>query len=624
MPGNSAVPCSIDHGALDENTRSSPHLVVILFYKYFSVESGSWFSLLDRYKDVYMPLLQRHQHTLCTSLGMRGRVLLAPEGINGTLSAPDEKTITAYIGTMERFDLAKEFGKMASLQVDSVEGDRSDVVRIRDSMLFAGVDWKMSEVDDHTASVRREPFPDLKVSIVSEIVSTGGALAVSEIPQHGGKHLSPLEFHEELVKGCWVGLGDNASREKGVGEKEVVLIDVRNTFEHAVGHFLDPKTGQAAIDPEMTSFASFDTNFCSRNAENLRDKKVLMYCTGGIRCEKASAMLRKRGVDDVSQLSGGIHRYLEVFGDKGFFKGKNFVFDQRVAIPPPSSGTHSKEVCGKQGSVGGEGNVCVGKCFECSVPYDEISGSRLCTVCRDLVLICPKCQMKLREYHCKRHTTWKDCYFTFLEVFDEAELKRQGKRLTEIRDGLDPPSEYRNMRRTLMRQITKVSKQVKRLENGESCVDRDALRRCRTCMETEDICDGLCWGFWKHSSVACDKAQYETLHSVREEGRDGSGSPPLSISVGNVVEPGAAWNETRHGPRTDDDGKRLRGRVVEVKSWGSGGDAKDCVAVLWDNFRSGSKSGSSFGASFQPKIYRWGVIARNGMSLYDVKCVNKE
>jgi predicted sulfurtransferase len=69
----------------------------------------------------------------------------------------------------------------------------------------------------------------------------------------------------------------------------------------------------------MVTFASFDSGLCTKQAETLKDKKVLMYCTGGIRCEKASAMLRKRGVKDVSQLKGGIHRYLEEFGYDGYF-----------------------------------------------------------------------------------------------------------------------------------------------------------------------------------------------------------------------------------------------------------------------------------------------------------------
>ena len=171
-------------------------------------------------------------------------------------------------------------------------------------------------------------------------------------------------------------------------EENVVLIDVRNTFEHEIGHFVNPKTAEHALNPNVVAFSNFDSTFCAKHASSLKDKKVLMYCNGGIRCEKVSAMLRKQGVKDVCQLQGGIHRYLDEFGDSGHFRGKNFVFDQRVSA--------SNLMC-PSASV-------VGKFIECSAPYDEISGSRLCSVCCDLVLVCPKCQVSLREYHCRRHS----------------------------------------------------------------------------------------------------------------------------------------------------------------------------------------------------------------------------
>ena len=194
-------------------------------------------------------------------------------------------------------------------------------------------------------------------------------------------------------------------------------------------------------------------------------------------------MLRKRGVNDVSQLQGGIHRYLQEYGDKGLFRGKNFVFDQRVTAMDSSSSS------------------VVGKCVECAAPYDEISGSRLCTVCRDLVLVCPNCQANLREYHCRRHSVWKHCYFTFLDIYGADELQSQLEQLEGHRESLIPAGDYKNMRRTLMKQITKVNTRLKKLESGEAEVDRESPRRCRTCMKTNNECDGRCWGFWKQAST---------------------------------------------------------------------------------------------------------------------------
>jgi hypothetical protein len=137
-----------------------------------------------------------------------------------------------------------------------------------------------------------------------------------------------------------------------------------------------------------------------------------MYCTGGIRCEKASAYVRSRGVEDVSQLAGGIHRYLEEFEDGGHFKGKNFVFDQRVAVGPA-------------------GAAVVGRCLGCAAPYDELSGGRVCTVCRVLVLVCPGCAAALQQYHCEAHQPWRRCYFSYLGGFSAAELKAQAAELQQ-------------------------------------------------------------------------------------------------------------------------------------------------------------------------------------------------
>lgn len=289
-------------------------------------------------------------------------------------------------------------------------------------------------------------------------------------------------------------------------------------------------------------------------------------CTGGIRCEKASAMLRKRGVEDVNQLSGGIHRYLESFPD-GFFRGKNFVFDQRVI----------QTVDCEKGN-----NDIVGKCTNCCTEYDELSGSRICTVCRDLVLVCPDCVKLLREFHCEKHATWKDFYFTFLEVFDKNELQMQKDGLVKIRESID--GHQKNTRRTLMKQIRKIDERLHLLERCEVKVDRNAPRRCRTCRESSQTCDGCCWGFWKKH----DQQPVESSHHI------------LPISVGDTVAPGVDWNEARFGLKPD-----VVGRVVEIKSWSSGGP-NDCVRVEW------------LAENMKPNIYRWGHRDKSGNICYDL------
>lgn len=517
-----------------------PHQSVVLFYKYFIHET----SILSSGSSSIMTDIETFIRDACTKLHMRGRILLAVEGINGTLSTISPAEMQTFIDAMENYE-------------------------IKGRHIFTHIDWKMSAVDDDLLQRNRHPFPDLKISIAKEIVSTGNVIPVHDIPKYGGKHLSPEEFHGILQK--------HQNLEGNDDGKELVVIDVRNTFEHAIGHFRYGHDKRSAMNPKMVTFSSFDAQFCATKADYLRDKKILIYCTGGIRCEKASVMLRKRGIDDVSQLSGGVHRYMERFPDDGFFQGRNFVFDQRVSLSPSAL---SKDV------------TVVGNCVECGDEYDEISGSRLCTVCRDLVLICPQCVARLREYHCGLHSTWKHHYFTFLDTFDEEELREQMKGVVEIRNR----TSQKNTRKTLMKQMTKMKDRIESLDSKQCKVERDAPRRCRTCHEPESGCDGLCWGFWKQS------------HSS-----GGVQMQKMPIAKGYSVRPGPDWNETRFGKKIDFN----IGTVLELKSWNSGGFNDDCVSVAWDN---DCKSKSSKGAQ-NINIYRWGALDMSGLPRFDLEVV---
>ena len=431
------------------------HSCIVLFYKYFC---PSEYPLIHEHQHFYEEKLLEFQREQCRRLGFKGRVLLAPEGINGTLSASRLDDLNDYIDSMELFELVRDCGVPNHEDTATMEHN-----------LFRGIDWKTSTVDKGIL----EPFPDLKISAVKEIINSGGVVSVDDL-RDGGKHLSPADFHQAISD-----------------DPNAVLIDVRNTFEYDIGHFINPNTQEDAINPETVTFSSFDATFCARKADELKGKKCYMYCTGGVRCEKASVMLKKRGVKDVYQLKGGIHRYLEQFGDNGFFRGLNFVFDQRVAMKPSESGSINSDL--NASSIHCEGGI-VGKCIECNSPFDEICGSRICTVCRDLVLVCPTCQKALREYHCRRHSSWKLCYFTFLEVFDRESLEDQRSELLQLRTRY---AQRRNIRKTVSRQIGKVSKRLSDLESGHEVANPKAPRRCRSCMAPISICDGRCWGFWR-------------------------------------------------------------------------------------------------------------------------------
>ncbi|KAL7509204.1 hypothetical protein ACHAXN_007369 [Cyclotella atomus] len=632
-----------------------PHSHVVLFYRYFLPTDGTsnhepsssqldstTLQFFQKHSKHYLPLLQKHQNALCGNFGMKGRILISTEGINGTLSCR-EKELMQYQQQMESFDLLSEFDPPDNL---------IEVPKAGKGRLFTNIDWKISAVKCNQVEESQEPFPDLKVQIVKEIVNTGGTIDAADIPVYTGKEISPDEFHHILElaqanQGC-------VDQEK---KKEVVLIDVRNTFEHAIGHFVHPHSNTIfsdenndtnnssseatpAINPNTVTFSHFDSNFCSKYSDVLKDKKVLMYCTGGIRCVKASAMLKKRGVEDVSHLSGGIHRYLEKYASEGFYEGKCMVFDQRVALDPDSLRVENDEShASETGQRKEQSAGVVGKCIECQVRYDKLSGANLCTVCRDLILICPTCRESKHEYHCDRHQSWKNAYFTFLDGFTTDELQKQSTELKQLHDSYEP-KESKNVRRTLRKQMDKVHHRIDELRAGSAQVGT-STKRCRTCFESEDICDGLCWGFWKHS-------QTSRRQDIKLE-------PIITVSVGDRVRPGPNWNVFRLGTKfktvdsnhlkkmnTDtqnnhhESGAELKtGTVVQVKSWCSGeGDENDCVAVAWDDspavscsrrkrkrqLQSSSDEDHSTLLS-QTDIYRWGNLARNGQRVYDVEPV---
>ena len=228
------------------------HRAIVLFYRYFIPLDCP--SIFNEHPDFYVGQIQTFLRQFCKKLGCKGRILLSVEGINGTLSGLNEQVIQEFISGMKSFHLIRDCGYPEGVS----EQDEDNPM----FKFFKSVDWKESTSDTETI----EPFPDLKVSIVKEIVSTGGLINVEELPEGTGKHLSPSEFHDAISS----------------SNKPVVLVDVRNTFEHDIGHFVLPN-GQSAMNPEMVTFSSFDNNFCAKHADNLKDKKVLMYCTGGIR-----------------------------------------------------------------------------------------------------------------------------------------------------------------------------------------------------------------------------------------------------------------------------------------------------------------------------------------------------
>ena len=205
---------------------------------------------------------------LAESGGLRGTILVAPEGVNGT-----------------------------------VAGSRQALDRLLQFLLTQpGMDGM--DVKHSTAS--QMPFHRLKVRLKREIVTMG----VSDLDPatEAGTYVAPGE---------WNALVD---------DPDTVVIDTRNTYETAIGTF------HGAVDPGTASFRAFPA-WANENRDALREKRVAMFCTGGIRCEKASAYLKRIGIEQVFHLKGGILKYLEeVPAGKSRWQGECFVFDERVGL----------------------------------------------------------------------------------------------------------------------------------------------------------------------------------------------------------------------------------------------------------------------------------------------------
>ena len=223
------------------------------------------------YKFVRLPhfaSLRQPLRELCARHGIRGTILLAPEGINGTLAGEREalaQTMSAIRRHSEFFDL-----------------------------------------ESQESCAEQLPFARLKVRLKKEIVTLG--FPGADPTQRAGIYVAPED---------WNAL---------ISDPDVLVIDTRNSIEIMAGTF------EHAIDPGTRSFGEFPA-FADQHLANHKQRKIAMFCTGGIRCEKATSYLLGQGFDRVYHLKGGILKYLEaVPSDQSLWRGRCFVFDERVTL----------------------------------------------------------------------------------------------------------------------------------------------------------------------------------------------------------------------------------------------------------------------------------------------------
>ncbi|XP_042387545.1 rhodanese-like domain-containing protein 6 [Zingiber officinale] len=174
-------------------------------------------------------------------------------------------------------------------------------------------------------------------------------------------------------------------------DKQLVLLDARNLYETQIGKF--KATNAETLDQELRQYSDL-ASWIFHHSEKLHDKCILMYCTGGIRCETASAYIRSKGVgfENVFQLFDGIQKYLEQFPAGGYFRGKNFVFDHRI-------------------SVGSKDTDVIGSCVLCGISFDDYSSRCRCHYYRMLVLVCYDCQVVLCSFQYHDHIFLAKLYF---------------------------------------------------------------------------------------------------------------------------------------------------------------------------------------------------------------------
>ena len=257
------------------------------------------------------------QKTLTDSLNLKGRILVSAQGINGTVGG-DMADLKAYIKATKQHP-----------------GFKDTVFK-----------WSDGSRDD---------FPRMSVKNRRELVGFQNSEDEFDVNMDGviggGEHLKPKQVHELIEK-----YGD-----------DVVFFDGRNEHEALIGKFKN------AVVPNTNTSRDFIAELESDKYDDLKDKKVITYCTGGVRCEVISAMMKKRGFKDVYQIDGGIVKYGEAYGDDGLWEGHLRVFDNRMTV------TFSDDA------------KTIGECTHCG---GKTSNFENCAhmECNDLVLICENCK----------------------------------------------------------------------------------------------------------------------------------------------------------------------------------------------------------------------------------------
>jgi len=281
---------------------------------------------------------------LAKTYGVTGRGRCAPEGLNCTMTA-SANDIRAFCYALRDWDPS-----------------------------FNDTDFKLEDGIEN-----KHRFRTFTLRKVDELVGYAlDGIKAPSLNRHSGKHLEATDYHTQMQ------------------QKDTVIIDVRNAYESDIGHFQPPEGGAELLDPKMRTSQDFPKWLNAPSTkEKLKNKTVMMYCTGGIRCERATALLNQitdaeEGfkTKEVVMVRGGIERYLKTFKQGGYWKGKNYLFDKRMEQAPPEK---SQEALVSE---------IESKCCLCQTPCSQYRGQFKCSriipssglSCAVPVIVCNECK----------------------------------------------------------------------------------------------------------------------------------------------------------------------------------------------------------------------------------------
>lgn len=219
------------------------------------------------------------QRELCKRLGLTGRIIIAPQGINGTVGGPI-KAVKEYVKN------TRGYAGFKDLEIKWSDGSAADFPRL--------------SVKVKPELVAFDRPDEIKVAQGNQVLGTA-------------PHLSPQEVNDLVAQRAAEG-------------NPVTFFDGRNAFEAEIGKFKD------AVVPDVTTTRDFITELESGRYDHLKDQPIITYCTGGIRCEILTVLMANRGFQELYQIDGGIVRYGEAFGDEGLWEGSLYVFDERMSL----------------------------------------------------------------------------------------------------------------------------------------------------------------------------------------------------------------------------------------------------------------------------------------------------